>query len=111
MDVTISGRHMEMTDTMEDHIREHVEKLPRLDDQIQSVTVTLDDNAAGDEVEVIAKCHRQVLVTKSSSHDLYASIDEAFSRMERRIRKLHDKLVERRSREAQKAARRQKQPG
>ncbi|MFW5923231.1 MAG: ribosome hibernation-promoting factor, HPF/YfiA family [Planctomycetota bacterium] len=110
MDLTISGRHMDITDAMEDHIRARVDKLPRLDDHVLSITVTLDDTAAGDEVEVIAKCHQKVLVTSSSGHDLYASIDEAFSKMERRIRKLHEKLVEKRNREAQKAAERERTP-
>lgn len=108
MDVTISGRHMEVTDAMENHIRVHLEKLPRYDDQIQSVTVTLDDSASGEEVEVISKCHDKVLVTNSSGHDLYAAIDEAFSRMERRISRLHKKLIERH--EAQRAAAQERAP-
>lgn len=110
MDVTISARHMEITDAMDDHIRKWIDKLPRLDDKLQSITVTLDDNASGDEVKIISKCHHNVLVTSSSGHDLYASIDEAFDRMERRIKKLHEKLVDGRSRGAQKAAQRQKAP-
>lgn len=110
MEVTISARHMDITEAMDDHIRKWVDKLPRLDEKLQSITVTLDDNGAGDEVEVIAKCHQNVLVTQSSGHDLYASIDEAFDRMERRIKKLHDKLVTERSREARKAAQRERMP-
>ncbi len=110
MDVTISARHMDITDAMHDHIRKWVDKLPRLDEKLHSITVTLDDNAAGDEVEIIAKCHKNVLVTTSSGHDLYASIDEAFERMERRIKKLHDKLVAERSREARQAAQRERSP-
>ena len=110
MDVTISGRHMDVTDAMEKHIRQHLDKLPRLDDEILSVTVTLDADSPGEKAEVIAKCHRDVLVTHSSQRDLYASIDEAFARMERRISKLHNKMIERRNRRAQKAAERIKAP-
>jgi ribosomal subunit interface protein len=99
---------MEVTDAMEKHIRSHLKKLPRYDDQIQSITVTLDNGSAGEEVEVIAKCHNKVLVTNSRGHDLYAAIDEAFSRMERRISRLHKRLVE--HHEVQRAAARQKAP-
>ncbi len=98
MDITISARHMDLTEAMDNHIRERIEKLPRFDDHIISITVTLDDDAGQEWVEIIAKCHREVLVTESGGHDLYAAIDDAFDKLERRITKLHDKLTEKRPR-------------
>ncbi len=94
--VTISARHMDLTDAMKNHINERIEKLPRFDDHIISIEVVLDEDAGREKVEIIAKCHHEVLVTKSNGHDLYAAIDEAFDRLERRVAKLHDKLVEKR---------------
>ena len=110
MDVTISGRHMEVTDAMESHIRERIGKLPRFDDRIQAVSVTLASDAGEEQIEVIAKCHRNVLVAEARSHDMYDSIDEAFAKLERRVARLHDKLVDRHSREAQRAAEHDRQP-
>ncbi len=98
MDITISARHMDLTDAMDVHIRERIEKLPRYDDHIISIDVTLDDDAAQEHVEIIARCHKDVLVTKSRGHDLYAAIDDAFDKLERRVTKLHDKLTEKRPR-------------
>ncbi len=96
MDIIISARHMELTESMENHIRERIAKLPRLDDHIISISITLDEDAGQEEVEIIAKCHKEVLVTKTSEHDLYVAIDEAFEKLERRIAKLHDKLMDKR---------------
>ena len=98
MEITISARHMDLTEAMEDHIRERIEKLPRFDDHIISIKVTLDDDTGEDSVEVIAKCHKDLLITTSQQHDLYPAIDEAFTKLERRISKLHDKLTEKRPR-------------
>ncbi|MFP4026803.1 MAG: ribosome hibernation-promoting factor, HPF/YfiA family [Candidatus Brocadiia bacterium] len=98
MDVTISGRHVDVTDAMEKHVRDRVDRLPRLDDQILAVTVTLENDSGGEQVEVIAKCHRNILVTNARSHNMYESIDKAFAKLERRISRLHDKLIEKRSR-------------
>ncbi len=98
MDITLSARHMDMTDAMKSHIRDRIEKLPRFDDKILSITVTLDEDNGQEKVEIIAKVHQEVLVTKSAGHDLYAAIDEAFDKCERRITKLHDKLTDKRRR-------------
>jgi putative sigma-54 modulation protein len=101
---------MDVTDAMGNHIRARIDKLPRYDDDIQSVTVTLDDEASGEEVEIIAKCHRDVLVTSASGHDMYAAIDAAFDKLERRISKLHDKLINNKARQAQKIAQAKREP-
>jgi len=94
VEVEIAGRHMEVTEPMERHIREHIEKLPRFDDKIQYLTVTLDIDSGSPVVEIIAKCHRNDLVAEASGHDMYQSIDEAFAKMRRQIIRLHDKLVD-----------------
>jgi ribosome-associated translation inhibitor RaiA len=41
---------------------------------------------------------------------MYQSIDEAFARIERQLTRYHDKIVNGRSREAQKASREAKSP-
>ncbi len=98
MEINISARHMDLTEAMESHIRERINKLSRYDDHIISIKVTLDEDAGLECVETIAKCHKEVLVTKSEGHDLYAAIDEAFDKLERRITKLHGKITSKRPR-------------
>ncbi|MDP6439015.1 MAG: ribosome-associated translation inhibitor RaiA [Candidatus Brocadiia bacterium] len=110
VEVTISGRHVEVTESMENRIAEHVEKLPRLDGHIQHITVTLAKDAKVENVEVIAKCHRSTLVAHAQGYDLYATIEEAFEKMERQVTRLHGKIVHEHSREAQKAAEMTKKP-
>ncbi len=87
---------------MDRHIRQHIEKLPRLDEKIQYLTVTLEVDSGDQLVEIIAKCHRADLVAEARGHDMYESIDEAFAKMERQITRYHDKLVNHRGRQGQR---------
>lgn len=110
MEFTVSARHMEVTEWMEKHIAEHVDKLPRLDGHITRLTVTLSKDSSGEQVEIIAKCHRSTLVVNAQGHDLYPVIEDAFNKIESRIARLHDKIVSKHAREAQKAAETTRRP-
>ena len=94
MDLEITGRHLDLTEVMRDHIRQHVAKLPKFDGKIQYITVTLDLDAGDRLVEVIAKCHRADLVAQARGRDMYRCIDDAFAKMRRQIIRHHDKLVD-----------------
>ncbi len=101
MDLQITGRHIEVTDGMKQHIRQHVEKLPKFDDKIQYVTVTLDVDGGDQFVELIAKCHRADLVAEARGHDIYPCIDQAFAKLQRQITRHHDKLTSHKTRTPQ----------
>ena len=108
--MTISGRHVDVTETMGNRIREHIDRLPRFDDQIRHITVTLANDAGGHHVEIICQCHNAVLVTNAQGQEMYGSIEEAFSKMERRVARLHEKLIGRHSRQARHASEFSKKP-
>jgi putative sigma-54 modulation protein len=110
VNVEITGRHFELTPPMEKHVRQHIEKLPRLDDHIQYLNVTLDVESDRQRCEIVTKVHRSDLVAEAVSHDMYESIDDAFSKIERQIRQLHDKIVSKRARAAQQAAENNRRP-
>jgi len=102
--VEISGRHVEVTDGMEKHIQRHIGKLSRYDDQIQHVEVILACDSGNHAVEILAKCHRTTLVAEAGGHDMYNSIDQAFAKLEHQVARLHDKLVHKKARDAQRAS-------
>jgi putative sigma-54 modulation protein len=110
VEVEISGRHVEVTEAMEKHIRERIDKLPRFDDHIQHITVTLANESSGPHVEAVAKCHRSILVANAAGHEMYEAIDEVISKLARRVARLHDKLVNKHAREAHKACESDKEP-
>jgi putative sigma-54 modulation protein len=110
VDVEITGRHVKVTDAMESHIRQRIEHLPKFADSVQYIEVMLDVDSGNQMVEVIAKCGRADLVAEAKSHDMYQSIDDAFARIERQLTRYHYKVVNGRSRGAQKASRESKRP-
>lgn len=110
MDLEIVGRHVEVTEPMERQIRGELDKLPQYARMLQYVTVTLDVDSGGQLVETVAKYPRADLVVEARGHDMYKCIDEAFAKLERRLKRHHDKLVNGRAREAQKAAESDRQP-
>lgn len=102
MEVEISGRHFDITDVIEDHVERRIKKLPRYDDQILRISVVLEVDSGNEKAEVIAKCRGTTLVAESTGHDMHASIDEAFSKMEREVKRHHEKLVDKRNRKQPK---------
>jgi putative sigma-54 modulation protein len=110
VDVEITGKHVRVTDAMESHIRQRIEHLPKFAESVQYIEVMLDVDSGNQQVEVLAKCGRADLVAEAETHDMYQSIDEAFAKIERQLTRYHDKVVNGRSREAQKAARESRSP-
>jgi len=108
--VEISGRHVEVTGPMRSHIRQQVDKLPHFDERIQYLNVTLTMQSYTHTCEIIGKCHKADLVAEAKSHDMYQSIDEAFAKMARQMVRHHDKLVNSRSRAAQRASEEERRP-
>ncbi len=93
MNVEITGRHVELNDATERHVRDHIEELPKYDDKIQYISVTLDIDGGNPAVEIVAKCHRADLVAEERGHDMYRCIDGAFAKIKRQIKRHHDRLV------------------
>jgi putative sigma-54 modulation protein len=101
VNLQITGRHIEVTDGMKEHIGQHVEKLPKFGGKIQYITVTLDVDGGDPFVELIAKCHRADLIAEARAHDMYACIDQAFAKLQRQITRHHDKLTSHKARTPQ----------
>jgi len=92
VEVEIAGRHFEVTDPIRAHVQKRVDKLPRYDEKIHSLRVTLELDSRNQNVEIAVNCHNATLIAHGSSYDMYLSIDKAFDKMERQVQRLHDKL-------------------
>ncbi len=110
MDVEITGRHIEVTEAMEGHIRHLIEGLPAFADRVQYINVTLEKASGNLIVECVAKSARTDLVAQAKGHEMYQVIDAAFGKLERQLTRQHDKLVSGRSREAQKTSEDERRP-
>jgi putative sigma-54 modulation protein len=93
MIVTITGKHVEITDAIRAHAEEKVEKLPRYYDSITQIEVVLEGNEGGGQcVEILVHAeHNDLLIAKETGTDTYTCIDAAVHKMERQLRKAKEK--------------------
>lgn len=91
--ITITGKHLEITDAIRSHVEEKVEKLPRYFDGVSQVEVIIEGNDGGrPSVEIIARGeHSVLLVAKETGEEMYACIDLAVHKLERQLRRKKDK--------------------
>ena len=87
--VTISGRHIEITDGIRTHAEQKVSKFPKYYNSINKVEVIIHGGqSATPGVEMIASAeHSKIFVVKVPGQDIYACIDSASHKLERQLTK------------------------
>ena len=94
MNITITGRHVDITDAMKEHARACAEKLLKYFDHLTSIQVVM--NIEGDlhKAEIIASAptHATIVAKAEEINDMYAALDEAARRAERQLLKFKEKL-------------------
>jgi putative sigma-54 modulation protein len=86
MEITVSGRHVEITAAMRRYASEKVSKLPRYFDRVHGIDVIVHRTERSHEVEIIVKADRHdPFVGRVSGPDVYACIDGAVDKLERQL--------------------------
>jgi putative sigma-54 modulation protein len=92
MQVHITGRHVDITDGIREHVYNKVERtlvdFPRVED----VRIILELQKLLHSAEVLVQGKNIHVEGKSSSENMYTSIDEALDKAERQLRKLREKM-------------------
>lgn len=93
--ITVTGRHVEVTEAMRDYARKKVESLHLDYPRIIEAKVLLDvQNHRQQTAEIILFCANHIVIEVDAvSEDIYASIDEALSRVARRMRKYKTRML------------------
>lgn len=90
--ITITGRHIEVTDSMRDYALEKASKLERFSNRIIDINVIMDIQKLVHSVEVIVKVNDQLIRSLAESEDIYASIDKAVDKAEAQLLKYKSKM-------------------
>ncbi|MCK9491993.1 MAG: ribosome-associated translation inhibitor RaiA [Sulfurimonas sp.] len=98
MNISLTGRHLELTEHIKAHINTSIETLSKYNMDIIAVNVVVSTQTKkGKEhsvVEfVINLAHKNSVVIKQSDDDLYAAVDLAIARAQKALRRIHDKEV------------------
>jgi len=90
---TISGKHIEVTESMKKHAEEKTSKLPKYYNSINQVEVIIDGGQGGSvSIEIIARAeHSKIFVGTETGEDAYRCIDMAVHKIERQLRRAKSK--------------------
>ena len=99
MRITLSGRHVAITDAIRDYAREKVEKLGKYFEGITNAQVKLGVEGVQHNAEIIvAAAGGATIIASASSNDMYGAIDIVADKVERQLKKHKAKLQSRRPR-------------
>jgi len=93
MQVHITGRHVEITDGIRDHIYAKLERSLSGLSRVQDVQVVLELQKRTHTAEVIVKGKNHIHIeAEEASENMYTSIDQAIEKVERQLRKRREKI-------------------
>jgi putative sigma-54 modulation protein len=101
MNLSIVGRHIEVTDAMKAAVEAVVEDIKKYNLDIISVKVMVEENKKAEvkvEFNVIVSNKGTVVITQIDK-DFYRAVEIAKERLEKKLRRYHDKLVSHRVKE------------
>jgi putative sigma-54 modulation protein len=108
LNITITGRHLEVTDAIKNHISGRIEKIIKHTRKIDSVNVILSIEKYRHSAEAIVSANGISFTGKEVTEDMYSSVDSVFAKIESQFRK-HKKKRDSKSRK--KAMRSQQEFG
>ncbi|SCA63855.1 Putative sigma-54 modulation protein [Chlamydiales bacterium SCGC AG-110-P3] len=97
-DVTVTGRHVLVTDAMKDYAFDKISKIERFNLRIIDVIVTMDIQKLQHIVNIELKVNDFRLKSTAVSNDIYASIDKAVDKVQAQLRRYKERLNDRQTR-------------
>ncbi len=93
MQVSITGRHVNVTSNIKDHVNEKLERCLGIFPRIETVHVILDMENRDYMSEVVVQAANHIRVTAmEKSENMYDAIDRSIEHTERQMRKQRDKV-------------------
>jgi putative sigma-54 modulation protein len=96
MNVTIVGRHIELTEAMKEHISRVINEVEKYNLNIMHSIVTVEkDKKDFFTVEIIMNIpEKGTAVVHYRDKDMYAALDKAKDKLEKLLRRYHDKKID-----------------
>ena len=93
MQISVTGRHVDVTNDVKEYAHEKVSKLPRFFDRVQSAEVILDHTAGNFSVGIIIRADRtDPFIAHESGPDTRALIDVLTDKLGRQLRRHKERL-------------------
>ena len=102
MQLNVSGHHVEITESLRDYVGVRIEKIGRHFDIVSDVQCILTVEKLRHKAEATASVNGGTIYCDNTEEDMYAAIDGLVDKLERRVRKYKEKLVDHHARDIQK---------
>jgi len=90
--LSVTGRHIEITDSMKQYAEDKARKLTKFYDRIGDIEVVVDRESAQFRVEMLIRTdHRHTFVGQVGAGDFYEAIDLVADKLERQLKKHKEK--------------------
>lgn len=90
--ITVTGRSVHVTEAMKNYIQEKLSKIERFTHKILDVNVTMDIQKIEHRVDIVLKMDHLTIKSQAATTDMYASIDQAVSKLESQLLKYRDRI-------------------
>ncbi len=90
--INVTGRHVQVTDSMKDYAIDKISKIERFSDRIIDVTVTMDIQKLDHRVDIVLKVNHWTIKSSATTNQMYASIDQAVHKLERQQRRYRTRI-------------------
>ena len=97
MQLTMTGRHIEVTDALRNYVTTKIKRLGRHHDQIINIRVVLAVDKMVQTAEAIVHvAHGQEIFAEAGARDMYAAIDALADKLDRQLIRHKEKLADHR---------------
>ncbi len=102
MQLNVSGHHVEVTDSLRGYVESKIERLERHFDLVSDVHCILTVEKLRHKAEAKVNVNGDTIFAETTEEDMYAAIDGLVDKLDRRVRKHKEKMVDHHARETQK---------
>jgi len=102
MQLSVSGHHVEVTDSLRGYVETKIKKVERHFDIVSDVRCILTVEKLRHKAEATVNVNGGTIYADATEDDMYAAIDGLIDKLDRRVRKHKEKLVDHHARESTK---------
>ena len=98
--VSVTGRHVDVTEGMKNHAKDKLEKIKKYFPRVIDIQVIMDIQKFIHKVEINLQANHINITATEKTKDMYVSIDQAVSKIQRQLKRYKNKVQDHRPREA-----------
>ena len=92
MQISVTGRHVRVTEEVKNYAARKAEKLPRFYNRVQAIEVVLDHEGGDFTVDMIVTAGKSNFIAHESGPDVFALVDLITDKLERQLTRHKEKF-------------------